>query len=105
MMGLSYDCLAAGIFLVPLTVLLIASAWDVQLVLSSAVCYLGFRFWLLLLQYALTICITPSFYDASGSSHGASGALCHIAISVGRESHLSEFSSLTLPGCAISSLA
>ena len=43
------------------------------------------------MQYALTICISSFSHDASGSSHGASGALCHVAISVGRESHLSEF--------------
>ena len=31
------------------------------------------------------------FNDVSGSSHGESGALCHIAISDGRKSHLSGF--------------
>ena len=38
-------------------------------------------------------CITPSFYDVSESSHGASGAPRHIVFSDGRESHLSVFSS------------
>ena len=38
-------------------------------------------------------CITPSFYDVSESSHGASGALRLIVLSDGRESHLSVFSS------------
>ena len=57
-------------------------------------CYVvsWFSVLIILLLCGLPICSTPSFFnDVSGSSHGESGALCHIAISDGRKSHLSGF--------------